>query len=184
MGCIMECVGVRGRTMAYKFQNISVLVVENSGAMYTLVKDILVTFGIKQIYSAFDVEKGFEVFRRENPDIIITDWLGDSNGGLALIKQIRTDNRSPDPFASIILMTGFTHESKVLAARDAGVSEILVKPYTVLGLYGKIEDLIEKPRAFVKTSSFLGPDRRHKKEATRAGIERRVRKPVSIETQQ
>jgi two-component system chemotaxis response regulator CheY len=165
--------------MGYKFQNISILVIENSGAMFTLAKNVLTTFGVKQVHSAFDIQKGFDVFRREKPDLIITDWLGDTNGGLDLIKKLRTDNRSPDPFVPIILMAGFTHEGKVLAARDVGISEFLVKPYTALNLYGKIEDLIEKPKPFIKTGNFLGPDRRHEKVLT--GIERRVREPRLVE---
>jgi two-component system chemotaxis response regulator CheY len=165
--------------MTYKFQNISVLVIESSAAMFTLAKDVLTTFGVKQIHPAFDIQKGFDIFRREKPDLVITDWLGD-NGGLAFIKQLRTDNRSHDPLVPVILMSGFTHEGKVLAARDAGISEFLVKPYTAVSLYRKIEDLIEKPKAFVKTNNFLGPDRRHKAKVV-SGPERRMREPRLVE---
>lgn len=164
------------RIMTYKFQNISVLVIESSAAMFTLAKDVLATFGVKKIYSAFDIHKGFEIFRRERPDLIITDWLGDNNGGLSFIKQLRTDNRSHDPYVPVILMSGFTNEEKVRAARDAGISNFLVKPYNAFSLYSKIEDLIEKPKAFVKTNTFLGPDRRHKKILI-DGPERRIRGP-------
>jgi len=166
--------------MGYKFSNMSVLVIESSVAMFTLAKDVLTTFGVKQIYSAFDIQKGFEIFRREKPDLVIVDWLGDTNGGLAFIKQVRTDNRSHDPFVPIILMSGFTNEEKVRAARDAGISNFLVKPYNAFSLYSKIEELIEKPKAFVKTSTFLGPDRRHRTVLIE-GPERRVRGPQLIE---
>jgi len=166
--------------MTYKFQNISVLVIESSGAMLTLAKDILTTFGVKKIHSAFDIKQGFELFRSAKPDIIITDWLGDKNGGLDFIKQVRTDNRSHDPFIPIILMTGFTHQGKVFAARDAGISEILVKPYTAMGLYNKLEELIERPKAFVRTGNFLGPDRRHKRSGD-VSTERRVMEPRVVE---
>jgi two-component system chemotaxis response regulator CheY len=166
--------------MAYKFQNISVLVIESSGAMLALATGVLTTFGVKKIHSAFDIQKGFEIFRREKPDIIITDWLSDTNGGLDLIKQIRTDNRSPDPFAPVILTAGFTHEAKVIAARDAGISEFLVKPYTAQSLYSKIEALIERPKMFVKTEGFLGPDRRHRK-GDHVGPDRRTTEPRVVE---
>lgn len=165
--------------MTYKFQNISVLVIESSGAMFTLAKDILTTFGVKKIFSASDIKKGFDVFRHEKPDIVLTDWLGDGSG-LEFIKQVRNDNRSHDPFTPVILMSGFTHEGKVFAARDAGVSEFLVKPYTAHSLYQKIEALIEKPKAFVKTGGFLGPDRRHHRGSAPA-TERRQREPRLLE---
>ena len=166
--------------MAYKFQNISVLVIESSRAMFTLAKDVLTTFGVKQIHSAYDAQKGFDIFRREKPDVIITDWLGGANEGLSFIKQLRTDNRSPDPFIPVILMTGFAHADKVLAARDAGISEFLVKPYTALNMYHKIENLIEQPRAFVKTGNFFGPDRRHQRIAVYTSAEKRVSEPLIL----
>ena len=167
--------------MAYKFQNISVLVVESSEPMAALARDVLTTFGIKKIYSAYDIQKGFDISRHEKPDLVITDWLGDSNDGLALIKLLRTDSRSPDPLIPIILMTGFTYKDKIFAARDAGISELLVKPYTAHSMYHKIENLIEKPKAFVKTDSFLGPDRRHRMEDV-PDKEKRTAEPLVIKS--
>ena len=165
--------------MTYKFQNISVLLVESSEPMLALARDVLRTFGVKRIHFAYDIQKGFDIFLRENPDLVITDWLGDSNDGLALIKQMRTDSRSPNPLVPIILMTGFTYKDKIFSARDAGISELLVKPYTAHGMYHKIENLIEKPKAFVKTTNFLGPDRRHKMEDV-PKKEKRKAKPLVI----
>ena len=48
-------------------------------------------------------------------------------------------------------------------ARDSGITEFLVKPYTAKTLYDKIEAIIERPRNFVKADGFFGPDRRRKK---------------------
>jgi DNA-binding response OmpR family regulator len=59
-------------------------------------------------------------------------------------------------------MTGFSARERVIAARDTGVTEFLVKPFTANDLYKRIDHVIMKPRQFVKSPDFFGPDRRRK----------------------
>jgi len=56
----------------------------------------------------------------------------------------------------------------------------MVKPFTAKALYDKIEAIIERPREFVKTQDFFGPDRRRRR-AEYEGPERRTgqRKPLT-----
>jgi hypothetical protein len=48
----------------------------------------------------------------------------------------------------------------VEAARDAGVTELLAKPVTAGHLFARIAEIVERPRAFVRTDTYFGPDRR------------------------
>lgn len=159
--------------MAYQFKNISVLIVESSRGMFDLTKSVLNTFGVNQVYSAYGFTEGFDTFIRVNPDLVIIDWLEDPNNGLELTKKIRRDPASMNPFTPIILMTGYSQKRRVIAARDSGITEFLVKPFTAKALYQRIEQLIEKPRSFVKCENYFGPDRRRKKDAEYSGPERR-----------
>jgi two-component system, chemotaxis family, chemotaxis protein CheY len=160
--------------MSYQFRNITVLVVESTKAMFDLTKSVLIAFGVNQVYSAYGFDEGFETFCRVNPDLVIIDWLDDPHNGLELSKRIRTDEKSPNPFTPIVLMTGFSQKKRVLQARDSGITEFLVKPYTAKALYQKIEQLIEKPRHFVRSDNYFGPDRRRgPREEDYKGPERR-----------
>jgi DNA-binding response OmpR family regulator len=141
--------------------------------MFSLTKSVLMTFGVTQIYSAFTTKQGFDTFCRLNPDLVIMDWLGEPKSGLDLTKMIRSDSKSPNPFVPIILMTGYSQKKRVLMARDSGITEFIVKPFTAKALYQRIEQLIEKPRLFVKSDSYFGPDRRRKRETEYTGPERR-----------
>ena len=149
--------------MAYNFKKITVLIVENSTAMFDLTYGVLKQFGITDIHSAFDVESGFNKFQDVQPDLVLIDWLDEKDGGLRLTKKIRNPDSSHNPFAPIIMMTGYSQKRRVLMARDSGITEFLVKPYTAKTLYDKIEAIIERPRNFVKANGFFGPDRRRKK---------------------
>ena len=71
-------------------------------------------------------------------------------------------------------MTGYSNRSRVETARDNGMTEFLVKPYTARDLYNRIARLIDQPRRFVKTKDFFGPDRRrHKDEGYEGEIKRK-----------
>lgn len=159
--------------MAYQFKNMKVLIVESTRAMSDLTKSVLMTFGVTDIHTAFDSEDGFKKFCTIEPDLVIIDWLQEPDNGLNLTRHIRSDKRSPNPFTPIILMTGYSQKRRVLQARDSGITEFLVKPFTAKALYQRIEQIIEMPRYFVVSDRYFGPDRRRKRDANYAGPDRR-----------
>lgn len=163
--------------MAYQFAKLTVLIVESNHAMFDLTKSVLSSFGVGQIISAYTAESGFREFCQTQPDLVLVDWLIDEPGGLDLTRQIRSSPDSPNPYVPIIMMTGYSQKRRVLMARDSGVSEFVVKPYTAATLYKKIETIIEQPRQFVKSPDFFGPDRRRKSQDF-TGEDRRVKPPA------
>lgn len=160
--------------MAYQFKNISILVIESSQQMFELTKAVLQTFGVSQVYSAYGFEDGFTRMCSVNPDLVIIDWLDEPNNGMELTKKIRRSPETPNPFVPIILMTGYSQKRRVIAARDAGITEFLVKPFTANALYQRIEQLIESPRDFVRNETYFGPDRCRKRDGEYSGPERRT----------
>ena len=70
-------------------------------------------------------------------------------------------------------MTGYSDQPRVEEARDTGVTEFLMKPYSARDMYARIVQIIEKPRQFVDTGEFFGPDRRRRKNFTFTGSNRR-----------
>ncbi len=148
--------------MAYDFSNVSVLIVEDNQPMIEITQSILNTFGIKTIHSATNGELGFSKFNQEDYDIVIIDWMMKPMDGIELTEKIRTDKLSRNPYVPIILMTGFSEKKRVFKARDKGVTEFMVKPFTANDLYKRLVQIIERPRQFVKSDDFTGPDRRRK----------------------
>lgn len=159
--------------MTYKFASASILVVDDMPPMLSLTKTILATFGFRNIYTARNGEDAFEKFRRHDPDLVITDWVMEPMDGLELIKKIRTDPMSSNPYVPIILMTGYSALPRVETARDKGTTEFVVKPFTAKDLYNRIVQVIEKPRQFVQVEEFFGPDRRRKSDTGYGGQRRR-----------
>jgi two-component system chemotaxis response regulator CheY len=149
--------------LAYQFNKISILVVEDNQPMLDLTKALLGTFGVGQIIGAAHGEAGYKKFCEHNPDLVIADWMMKPMDGISFTRIIRNDPQSPNPYVPIILMTGFSEKRRVLQARDAGVTEFLVKPFNARDLYKRLVQVIERPRQFVKSPDFFGPDRRRRR---------------------
>lgn len=148
--------------MAFKFQKLSILVVEDTGPMLKLIVSVLESLGVGQVYSADNGERGFETFKRINPDIVISDWHMKPSTGIDLALEIRKNPLSPNRTAPIILVTGYSAMSRVSEARDAGVTEFLIKPFSANDLAKRIAYVINKPRDFIDLSTYFGPDRRRR----------------------
>lgn len=159
--------------MAYDFSDVSILIVEDNQPMVDLLRSLLETYGFQKIFSAKDGEEGFKIFCKEAPDLVITDWMMKPTDGISLARRMRNDPMSPNQFVPVILMTGFSEKRRVMQARDAGVTEFLVKPFNARDLYRRIAQIIEKPRQFVRSEDFFGPDRRRKREDGYQGPKRR-----------
>jgi two-component system chemotaxis response regulator CheY len=164
--------------MSYQFRNVSVLVVDDVRPMLSLVSSLLKIFGFSNVYLADNPEDAFAQFCKYKPDIVITDWQMQPYDGLELIRKIRRDPRSPNKFVPVVMMTGYSHRIRVEKARDIGVTEFLVKPFTAKDLCARIEQLVERPRKFVDTGEFFGPDRRRRKNDTYKGPRRREEEEV------
>lgn len=146
--------------MTYQFHKVSVLVIDDAPLMLGLIKSLLLTFGVGNVLTAENGETGFKIFCEFNPDIVIADWMMIPMNGISFTRRVRTNPLSPNPFVPVILMTGFSQKRCVFQARDAGVTEFIIKPFNARDLYRRIAQLIERPRQFVRIEDFFGPDRR------------------------
>jgi DNA-binding response OmpR family regulator len=52
----------------------------------------------------------------------------------------------------------------VVDARDAGVTEFVAKPLTAKAVLERIQAVIYRPRPFVRTPNYFGPDRRRRED--------------------
>ena len=148
--------------MGFQFERLSILIVEDTEPMQKLVTSVLETLGVGKIYKAEDGTKGFEAFCSNNPDIVIADWHMVPVSGIEMVKQIRSDQKSPNKTVPIIMMTGYSSKPRIEEARDTGSTEFLVKPFSANDLARRIAYVINKPRDFIETTDYFGPDRRRR----------------------
>lgn len=149
------------------------LVVDDNPHMLKIVRTILNAFGVTNIYEALSGLEAIEIARNEPIDIIITDYQMDGMNGVQLIKTLRDQNKIANPLVPIIMLSAYSEKTRVFEARDAGSTEFCCKPVTAKDLFAKISMIIDRPRPFVRTKVYFGPDRRRHDPSKYRGPERR-----------
>jgi two-component system chemotaxis response regulator CheY len=155
------------------FKRLRFVVVDDNAHMRRIVRTLLNGFGAREVTEAEDGAAGLEVFNAVVPDILILDWAMPIFDGLELTQMIRQPGANANPFVPIIMLTGHSEKRRVTAARDAGVTEFLVKPLSARALYDRIVNVVVNPRPFVRTKTYFGPDRRRNTNPNYSGPERR-----------
>ncbi len=141
-------------------ERLHVLVVDDNPHMRTIVVTILRGAGFGDVREASDGSHAMVEMSSGTIDIVIVDLNMTPVDGLDFTRMVRTSPECPSPFLPIIMMTGHTERSKVTAARDAGINELVAKPISAKTLLARIVSVIDRPRSFVRTKSYTGPCRR------------------------
>lgn len=152
---------------------VRVLVVDDNQHMRTIITTMLHSFGIRVIREAKDGAEAIEVLQRWPADLAICDFLMEPTDGVEFTRQVRTAPNSPNPYLPVVMLTGHSELSRVVDARDAGVTEFVVKPLTAKALVDRINNVIFRPRPFVRTKNYFGPDRRRRDDPFYSGARRR-----------
>ena len=87
--------------------------------------------------------------------------------------MIRQQGANANPYVPIIMLNGHSEKKRVVAARDAGITEFMAKPISAKSLYQRIVNVVANPRPFIKTKTYFGPDRRRNVNSNYVGAERR-----------
>lgn len=157
----------------YDFSQVSVLIVEDSPYMRTIIKIILAGLGFRNVREAADGVDAFRVLKGTPVDIVLVDWEMPMLNGVEFVRMVRTSDDSPNPYLPMIMVSGHSEMRRIVEARDSGVNEFIVKPLSAKMLYSRLVSVIENPRPFIRTKAFFGPDRRRKLPEGYKGQERR-----------
>ena len=154
----------------YDLSNFTVLVVEDSPYMVSLIGSMLRIFSVGDIMECHNAHEAIEVLTVTQArsrsrfvtsvDIVLMDWLMPRAPGRELLQWIRNHPKDDVRFLPVVVVSGYTTERIVNEARDLGANESLVKPISAKGLASRITSVIKNPRPFIEVSTYFGPDRR------------------------
>ncbi|WP_146208766.1 response regulator [Azospirillum sp. TSO22-1] len=146
---------------AYAFERASVLLVDDSVWMRVILRQMLKSLGFSRIHEAEAGDAALALVDSAPPDIVLVDWDMKPMDGLELTRRLR---RLPGEarYVPVIMISAYSTLGNVLAARNAGVNEFLVKPASPQTMYHHLVSVIERPRPFVEAPGYRGPDRRRR----------------------
>lgn len=118
--------------------NISILVVDDFPSTIRITRDTLRNLGYEDVDSANGGNSALEKMRRRPYSLLISDQNMEPMTGLDLLRYVRA-GLDQTPF---ILMTAEAHAHDVVAAKAAGVSGFIVKPFRVATMKAKIDAVL------------------------------------------
>jgi len=113
-----------------------ILVVDDYKTMVRIISNLLRQLGFTTIDEATEASRALQLMRVREYGLVISDWNMEPMSGLDLLKAIRSDVKLKDtPF---IMVTAESKAENVVAAKAAGVSNYIVKPFNAETLKTKI----------------------------------------------
>ena len=117
-----------------------VLIVDDYKTMLRIVRGLLRQIDFHNVDEASDGAAALEKLRQGNFGLVISDWNMAPMTGLQLLQAVRADTRlRATPF---IMITAESKTENVIAAKQAGVSNYIVKPFNAETLQSKIEKVL------------------------------------------
>jgi CheY-like chemotaxis protein len=172
------------------FERLSVLIVEESKFVAAMLSEILREFRVGSVQVAREGSEAVGILRSIGRnkeaaavlaiDVVIADYALLGVDGPMLLRWIRQRPDSPDRFLPLIMLSAAADNRKVQECRDLGVSEFLVKPFSVKAVAEHLLGIVDHPRPFLHTHDYFGPDRRRQSRSA-PGLERRVATKDDIE---
>ncbi len=126
--------------MAGVDKNMRIMIVDDYKTMLRIIRNLLKQLGFNNVDEAIDGSSALQKLREQNFDLIISDWNMEPMSGLQLLKEVRADVKMKDtPF---IMITAESKSENVIAAKEAGVSNYIVKPFNAATLKGKLTTVL------------------------------------------
>ena len=114
-----------------------VLVVDDYTTMIRIIRNLLRQLGFENIDDASDGSAALAKMRERKYGLVISDWNMEPMTGFDLLQEVRKD---PDLYHTpFIMVTAESKTENVIAAKRAGVSNYIVKPFNAQTLKSKIE---------------------------------------------
>jgi len=127
-------------------EDLELLIVEDREVMLKIIRRLLIQIGFARIDQAANGLEAIEMIGKKRYDLILSDWNMDGMSGFELLKAVRSDpGASATPF---ILVTAEAKRENILAAKAAGASGYLVKPFK-LDVFERTLDRVLAAKGFV-----------------------------------
>ena len=121
--------------------NMKILVVDDFATMRRILKNILKQIGFSNIAEADDGKTALAELKKEQFDLILSDWNMPEMSGLELLQKIRSDDELKDtPF---VMVTAEAQKDNILEAVKAGVNNYVVKPFTAETIGEKLKKVFD-----------------------------------------
>ena len=117
-----------------------ILIVDDYKTMLRIIRNLLKQLGFNNVDEATDGSAALQKLRDKEYSLVISDWNMEPMSGMQLLTEVRADTKLKDlPF---IMITAESKTENVIAAKEAGVSNYIVKPFNAATLKTKLSAVL------------------------------------------
>ena len=117
--------------------NMNILIVDDYKTMLRIIRNLLKQLGFNNVDEATDGSMALQKLRDKDYGLVISDWNMEPMTGIQLLREVRADSKLKNlPF---IMITAESKTENVVAAKEAGVNNYIVKPFNAATLKSKID---------------------------------------------
>ena len=116
---------------AKKYQDLTVLTVDDSVFARSLYRSMLLHLGITNIGEAGDGARAIEMLAAQQYDLMLLDWVMPTMSGRRTLKYIRRPEFAPMCTIPIIVITGQANRLNCVRAAEFGADTIMAKPFSI-----------------------------------------------------
>ncbi len=109
--------------------------------MVRIIRNLLTQLGFEDVDDASDGGEALDRMNAKRYGLVISDWNMEPMNGLDLLKAIRSGNTS-NAQVPFIMVTAESKQSSVQAAKEAGVNNYIVKPFSADTLRLKLDSVL------------------------------------------
>jgi two-component system chemotaxis response regulator CheY len=121
-------------------KNMPILIVDDYKTMLRIIRNLLKQIGFENVEEALDGSEALQKLRDKKFDLVISDWNMEPMTGIELLREVRgDDNLKKMPF---IMVTAESKTENVVIAKEAGVSNYIVKPFNAATLKSKLTGVL------------------------------------------
>lgn len=118
---------------------INAIIVDDQLTMRALIRSTLQQMGVTNVRDAGDGEEALARLSERPANLIISDYNMPKLDGLGLLRAVRANPTTQK--AAFIMLTGRADKDLVQRAAQFGANNYLVKPFTLMSLKEKIEQV-------------------------------------------
>jgi two-component system chemotaxis response regulator CheY len=117
-------------------KNMPILIVDDYKTMLRIIRNLLKQLGFDNVDEASDGSSALQRLRDKSYGLVISDWNMEPMTGLQLLKEVRADAKLK--LIPFIMVTAESKTENVIAAKEAGVTNYIVKPFNAETLKQKM----------------------------------------------